>query len=119
MRCTYGDCRKLYGLGNFADFSAAGVAWLEEHAITSNDYMAALPAAGPPFLPRTYGFDLRMLLVDFMHSDVLGVGGWLLANALLDMAKGRAFWRLCWYSQVAIRASFVNCVRIVCEVCQG
>ena len=91
MCCTYCDCRKVYGLGNFADFSVAGVAWFEEHAITSNDYMATLPAAGPPFLPRTYGFDLRMLLVDFMHSDMLGVGGWLLANALLDMAKAGRF----------------------------
>ncbi len=88
--------RKSYGLGNCADFSVVGVAWFEEHAMTSNDYMATLPAAGPPFLPRTYGFDLRMLLVDFMHSDMLGVGGWLLANALLDMAKVGRVGDFCW-----------------------
>ena len=91
MCCTYCDCRKLPGPGNFADFSSAGVAWFEEHATPSDAFMASLPAAGPPFLPRTYGFDLRMLLVDFMHSDLLGVGGWLLANAMLDLATTGRF----------------------------
>ena len=55
--------------------------------MTSNDYMATLPAAGPPFLPRTYGFDLPTLPMDFMHADFLGVGDWLLANALIGMAN--------------------------------
>ena len=87
MRCTYCDCRKSYGLGNFADVSDVGVAWFEEHATTPSEYMATLPAVGPPLLPRTYGFDLRMLHVDIMHSDMLGVGGWLVANTLLEMAK--------------------------------
>ena len=71
MCCTYCDCRKLYGLGNFADFSIAGVAWFEEHAVTSNDYMATLPTAGPPLLPRTYGCDLLMLLVDLCIQTCL------------------------------------------------
>ena len=32
-----------------------------------------------------------MLHVDFMHSDLLGVGGWLLATALYEMAVEGAF----------------------------
>ena len=75
------------GSATFADFSVAGVAWFEEHAMTSSDYMATLPVVGRPLLPRTYGFDLRMLLVDFTHSDMMGVGGWLLAHVLIVMAK--------------------------------
>ena len=75
------------GSATFAAFSVVGVDWFGEHAMTSNDYMATLPDVGPPFLPRTYGFDLRMLLVDLIHSDMMGAGCWLLASALLVMAK--------------------------------
>ena len=42
-------------------------------------------------MARTHGFDHRMLLVDFMHSDLQGVGVWLLANALVEMVEEGKF----------------------------
>ena len=42
-----------------------------------------------PPLARHAGFHLSMLHVDFMHSDLLGVGGWLLATAFGSSDLGR------------------------------
>ena len=67
-----------------------------------------------PPLARHAGFHLSMLHVDFMHSDLLGVGGWLLATALYEMRLPlwpwlllalAEHWLLLWSSSVAPAAS--------------
>ncbi len=89
--CHFCLCSKRLGPGNFANFTSAGIAWSEHNRTTTLDYMGTFPPGAVPHLARTWGFHLHMLLVDFMHSDLQGVGCWLLANALLEMAEEGRF----------------------------
>ena len=88
--CHFCHATKEIGIGNFADFTSAGLIWFEANCRSTVDYIMSC-GADLPSLARTVGFHLTMLLVDFMHSDLQGFGAWILANALFQMAEEGMF----------------------------
>jgi hypothetical protein len=73
--CHLCGCRKSQrGVGNFANFTAAGVEWFIAHMESTQQFLAGFgDHCLVPHLARHKGFSVFMWLVDFMHSDLQGV----------------------------------------------
>jgi len=93
--CHLCACSKaMVGPGNFANFSDAGIEWFVQNMTTEEHFFAMFDTPGDvPHLARLTGFRLMMWLVDFMHSDLQGVGQWLLGNSLYIFAQQGRFGR--------------------------
>ena len=88
--CHQYFARKAPGILNFARFAPTAFAQRPRRSMQS--YVDAFLPAPPP-LARIIGFHIIMLLVDFMHSDHLGVSQWSLANCLLELVAQGIFGR--------------------------
>ena len=88
--CIFCPATKALGCGNLADFTEDNTNYFIDN-LPATLYEDTIPLEEVPPLARTHGFDHRMLLVDFMHSDLQGVGVWLLANALVEMVEEGKF----------------------------